>query len=219
MAYKVLIIEDEPAIADSIKYALKTEGFDVGWCSTGREALDILREGGIHLIILDVGLPDMNGFDLCKEVRRSSQIPVIFLTARSDEVDRVVGLEIGGDDYVVKPFSPRELAARVKAVLRRGTGEAGSSEPTQLPFAIDGKRLTVTYYGKPLDLSRYEFRLLEVLIGRPGWVFSRDQLKDLVWEEPESSMDRTVDTHIKTIRSKLSDWKDITHRIQEGLIV
>jgi two-component system catabolic regulation response regulator CreB len=206
VAHRILIIEDEPAIADTITYALKTEGLAVEWCSTGKDALALLGKGIIHLIIIDVGLPDMSGFDLCKEVRRTSRIPVIFLTARSDEVDRVVGLEIGGDDYVTKPFSPRELAARVKAVLRRGTGEgSGPEEATDVPFALDGKRLTITYYGKPLDLSRYEFRLLEVLIERPGWVFSRDQLKDLVWEEPESSMDRTVDTHIKTIRSKLRE--------------
>jgi len=119
MAQRILVVEDEPAIADTITYALRTEGFEVAWCSTAEEATRVLHENDISLIVLDVGLPDQNGFDLCKEIRKTSAVPIIFLTARTDEIDRVVGLEIGGDDYVPKPFSPRELAARVKAVLRR----------------------------------------------------------------------------------------------------
>ncbi len=209
MAHKILVVEDEPAIADNITYAFRTEGFDVVWCSTGQEAQTILSDNGIDLIILDVGLPDCNGFDLCKDIRKSSAVPIIFLTARTDEVDRVVGLEIGGDDYVVKPFSPRELAARVKAVLRRApsTGGAAGAAVVDSRFVIDRKKLTISYFGKPLDLSRYEYKILEVLIGRPGWVFSRDQLMEMVWEEPGASMDRTVDTHVKTLRAKLRDVK------------
>ena len=205
MAQRILVVEDEPAIADTITYALRTEGFEVAWCSTGEEATRALEEGGVDLVVLDVGLPDCNGFDLCKAIRRTSAVPIIFLTARTDEVDRVVGLEIGGDDYVPKPFSPRELAARVKAVLRRfPSGEnAPSAARVDSPFLVDKQRMAIRYFGKPLDLSRYEFRILEVLIGRPGWVFSREQLMDLVWEAPEASMDRTVDTHVKTIRRKL----------------
>jgi len=205
MAQRILVVEDEPAIADNITYALRTEGFEVAWCTTGAEATRAVEEGGVDLLVLDVGLPDCNGFDLCKEIRRTSAVPIIFLTARTDEVDRVVGLEIGGDDYVPKPFSPRELAARVKAVLRRFPpgARARSASRVDSPFLFDKKRMVIRYFGKPLDLSRYEFRILEVLIGRPGWVFSREQLMDLVWEAPESSMDRTVDTHVKTIRAKL----------------
>ena len=205
MAQRILVIEDEPAIADTITYALRTEGFDVMWCATGAEALRLLEENGVSLIVLDVGLPDWNGFELCREIRKTSTIPIIFLTARADEVDRVVGLEIGGDDYIPKPFSPRELAARVKAVLRRSAAVANESGavPVDSPLAIDKQRMKAAYYGVPLDLSRYEFRILEVLARRPGWVFSRDKLMDLVWEEPHVSMDRTVDTHIKTIRAKL----------------
>lgn len=207
MAPKILIVEDEPAIADNIRYALSTEGFEVSWCSTGEEAIAIIEGNGISLVVLDIGLPDRNGFDLCKDIRRTSALPIIFLTARADEIDRVVGLEIGGDDYVVKPFSPRELSARVKAVLRR-TAAAGDDCGTNVvssPFHVDRKRQRISYFGKPLDLSRYEYRLLEVLIGRPGWVFSRDRLMDLAWEEPEASMDRTVDTHVKTLRAKLKE--------------
>ena len=205
---KVLVVEDEPAIADNISYALGTEGFEVVCCSTGQEAEAILGKDSIDLIVLDVGLPDCNGFELCKRIRRSSAVPIIFLTARADEVDRVVGLEIGGDDYMVKPFSPRELAARVKAILRR-TAPTDLKEPGETvgnsrgPFAIDVPRMKIIYFGRPLELSRYEFKILEVLISRPGWVFSRDQLMERVWGEPGVSMDRTVDTHIKTLRAKL----------------
>ena len=205
MPQTLLVVEDEPAIADNITYALRTDGFEVRWCATGGEAMDVLAERDIALIVLDVGLPDLNGFELCKQIRKTSAVPIIFLTARADEIDRVVGLEIGGDDYMAKPFSPRELAARVKAVLRRFPTPDGAAPqtPSDAPLVLDKNRKTIRYFGKPLDLSRYEFRLLEVLMGRPGWVYSRDQLMDLVWEAPEASMDRTVDTHVKTIRAKL----------------
>lgn len=205
MAQRILVVEDEPAIADTITYALQTEGFEAAWCSTGEDALRALEEEAVSLIILDVGLPDRNGFDLCKDIRRTSAVPIIFLTARTAEIDRVVGLEIGGDDYVAKPFSPRELAARVKAVLRRMPGSEEGSRATvaNSPFVVDKQRMKIAYFGEPLDLSRYEFRILEVLLRRPGWVYSRDKLMELVWEEPGSSMDRTVDTHVKTIRAKL----------------
>lgn len=216
MPDRILVVEDEPAITDNIKYALSTEGMDVVCCSTGEEAMRILQDGNVSLIVLDIGLPDRNGFDLCRDIRKTSAIPIIFLTARADEVDRVVGLEIGGDDYVVKPFSPRELAARVKAVLRRSpSGKAGNGKGVVTsPFTIDRKKLTISYFGKPLDLSRYEYRLLDVLIGRPGWVFSREQLMDMVWEEPEASMDRTVDAHIKTLRAKMREVKPDLNPIQ-----
>lgn len=205
MLQRVLVVEDEPAIADTITYALGTEGFEVQWSSTGREALRIQSQSPADLIVLDVGLPDWNGFDLCKEIRKSSAVPILFLTARNSEVDRVVGLEIGGDDYVAKPFSPRELTARVRAILRRTP--SGHAEPspddTPSPFVVDKERMKISYFGTPLDLSRYEFRILEVLLRRPGWVYSRDKLMEMVWEAPESSMDRTVDTHVKTVRAKL----------------
>lgn len=219
MSKRILVVEDEPAIAETITYALTTEGFEVAWCSTGSEARAILEQGDVGLIVLDIGLPDCNGFDLCREIRRSSNVPILFLTARRDEIDRVVGLEIGGDDYVAKPFSPRELSARVKAILRRSPSaeragkmpavrlpvesqEGGAATPSS-PFTIDQNRRRISYFGRPLDLSRYEYRILEILIQRPGWVFSRDHLMQRAWEEPGFSTDRTVDTHIKTLRAKL----------------
>ena len=218
MSDHILVIEDEPSIADTITYALSTEGFTCTWCATASEGLSRLEEKPVSLIVLDVGLPDLNGFELCKRIRQTHTTPIIFLTARSDEIDRVVGLEIGGDDYVVKPFSPRELAARVKAVLRRFTNGGGSSEtapangggaapPVKRVFEIDEARLAISYHGRRLQLSRYEYRLLKILIQRPGQVFTRDQLMDMAWDEPEASMDRTVDAHIKSLRAKLKAVK------------
>lgn len=220
MKKKILVVEDEPSIADNITYALSTEGFEPLCCSTGSEALNEIKDSVIALVILDIGLPDINGFELARTIRGNSNIPIIFLTARTDEIDRVAGLELGADDYVVKPFSPRELAARVRAVLRRSrdNGAVPQQESGQrLPFRVDEKRLTISYHGEPLDLTRYEFRLLQLLIASPGRVYSRDQLMDRIWEEPEMSLDRTVDTHIKTIRQKLKAISDdeeaiITHR-------
>lgn len=201
---KILLVEDEPSIADNIIYALKTENFAPTWCQTGREGLAQLAQETFALVILDVGLPDMNGFDLCKKIRTTSEVPVVFVTARKDEIDRVVGLEIGADDYVVKPFTPRELTARIRAILRRTENstppEANSAAPM---FAVDEDRCEVRYYGTPLQLSRYEFRLLKVLVAKPGRVYSRDQLMELAWEEPDTALDRTVDAHIKTLRAKL----------------
>jgi two-component system catabolic regulation response regulator CreB len=203
----ILLIEDEPAIADTVVYALNTEGFEPIWRMTGQEGLTAFRDYQPALVILDIGLPDANGFELCRELRRLAPVPVIFLTARADEVDRVVGLEIGADDYVVKPFSPRELTARVKAVLRRTAAVESESDgkPAVQPamFSIDEEQCRIRYWGQPLTLSRYEFRLLQVLLKHPDRVYSREMLLRLVWDDPDSSFDRTVDTHIKTIRAKL----------------
>lgn len=226
----ILIVEDEPAIADNIKYALMTEGFDADWFASGSGVIEYLSKNPASLIILDIGLPDINGMELCKEIRQISQIPVIFLTARSAELDKVVGLEIGADDYMVKPFSPRELTARVKAVLRRTesispiTADKKISSPV---FEVNKEKYQISYYGYLLELSKYEFQLLEILIQRPGQIFSRDQIMESAWDAPDMSMDRTIDTHIKNIRGKLKKIKPEidpikTHRglgysLKEGL--
>lgn len=199
----ILVVEDEAGIAENIIYALQTEGFEALWCTTAKEAREHLATRSISLTILDVGLPDGNGFDLCRDLRQNSEVPIIFLTARASEIDRVVGLELGADDYVVKPFSPRELCARVRAVLRRTVSPSPETNSNEAWFQIDSERMLITYTGSALELSRYEYRLLEVLVKQPGRVFTRDQLMDQVWEEPEASLDRTVDTHIKTLRGKL----------------
>lgn len=211
MKQKILIVEDEPAIADNIKYALETEGFKTLWHSEGKEVISVIAEENIDLVILDIGLPDTNGMELLKEIRKTHTIPVIFLTARSDEIDRVVGLEIGADDYIVKPFSPRELSARIRAILRRvPSNNSGENLKTteilpgeQPPFQIDKNRHSILYFSNPLELSRYEYEILCLFINRPGHIYSREQLMDLIWDEPDMSMDRTVDAHIKNIRAKL----------------
>lgn len=225
-ARRILIVEDEPAIADTLLYALKTEGFAPEWCATGRAglaALAVRTEKPFALVVLDVGLPDGTGFEVCKTIRKTSAVPVIFLTARNAELDRVLGLEIGGDDYLVKPFSPRELTARVKAILRRvpepgagaaeatgagsGNEEKGVSDhgakKAKGEFHIDEARCVIAYRGVTLELTRYEFRLLRALAAQPGRVFSRDQLMTAGWEDPGASLDRTVDAHIKMLRAKL----------------
>ncbi len=216
MKPKILVVEDEPSIAENVVFSLETDGFIPVVRDTGEGALAALAEADdFALVVLDVGLPDRGGFEVCKEIRRTSAVPIVFLTAREGEIDRVVGLEIGGDDYVCKPFSPRELVARIKAVLRRsgrangapdGGGAEGDGGDERLrfgPFVLDAGRLRVTYFGEPVTLTRYEFRLLQVMLGAPGRVFTRDQLMERAWDEPEAAMDRTVDTHIKSLRARL----------------
>lgn len=213
-APRILIIEDEPAIADTLVYALKTEGFAPEWCATGRAGLAALEKNGFALVVLDVGLPDGTGFDFCKTIRARSSVPVIFLTARNTELDRVLGLELGGDDYLVKPFSPRELTARVKAILRRTQGNGGPAATAAAPerppessseIVVDDERCVITCRGTALNLTRYEFRLLKTLAAKPGRVFSREQLMNAVWEDPGASLDRTVDAHVKMLRAKLRE--------------
>lgn len=203
MKPRILVVEDEPGIADTIRYALATDGFEPILCGTGEEALSKLGEFVPALVVLDVGLPDINGFELFKRLQAIAEVPVIFLTARHDEIDRVVGLELGADDYMAKPFSPRELTARIRTVLRRVQKTHRLPNARTSPIVIDEERRRIHYYGQALDLSRYEYGLLKTLVGRPGRVFTRDELLALVWDEPDESFDRTVDAHIKTLRAKL----------------
>lgn len=215
----ILVVEDEPSISDNIIYALTTEGFSSQLCQTVTEADAYLESNSPDLILLDIGLPDENGFEFAKRLRKNSSIPIIFVTARAEEIDRILGLELGADDYVVKPFSPRELTARVKAVLRRSNTKEQESVATISygDFLLDNERVLISYREENLELSRYEFRLLAILLKRPGRVYSREQLMQLAWEEPDMSLERTVDTHIKTIRQKLRKCNPdeeliITHR-------
>lgn len=205
MKPKILVVEDETGIAETLVYALETEGFSPTHVSTGFDALRILKERLFDLIILDVGLPDLNGFELCKKIRQTSQVPIFFLTARSQELDKVVGLEIGADDFITKPFSPREVTARIKSLFRRLDGKvAQSSAPKQIgSFEIDEAKYIISFKKVPLGLTRYEYGLFKALLSRPGQVFTREQLMQKVWDEPEMAMDRTVDTHIKSLRLKL----------------
>lgn len=231
VATHILIVEDEPMIAEAVLYALNTDGFSTTWVDTGQAALDALNKTqspSFDLIVMDVGLPDINGFELFRQVNQTHDLPVIFLTARAGEVDRVVGLELGADDYIAKPFSPRELCARVRTVLRRlqksQTATASlvnvkqaKSVATKTPFVVDDARKTIHYCNQKLTLSRTEYRLLQILIESPGRVFTREALMQQAWEHPDVSLDRTVDSHIKLLRNQLrqiapNDEPIITHR-------
>lgn len=198
----ILIVEDEAAIADTLVYALQAEGFTTTWVSLGSAALEHQRSQPADLIILDVGLPDITGFEACRQLRRFSEVPVMFLTARNGEIDRVVGLEIGADDYVVKPFSPREVVARVRAILKRMAPRAASATGDG-PFQLDLDRLRITYHDSVLTLTRNEFRLLQSLLEQPERVFSREQLLDALGSSVHAGYERSIDTHIKGLRSKL----------------
>jgi two-component system catabolic regulation response regulator CreB len=216
VAASILIVDDEPDIADTLAYVLRAEGFRTHCLGLGGEALAAVRGGGFDLVVLDVGLPDMNGFDVCRALRRESDIPVIFLTARSDEIDRVLGLELGADDYVPKPFSPREVASRVRAVLRRARPAEPPGSAPEPRFAVDADGARIAYRGVWLALTRYEYRLLATLLERPGRILSRAQLMNMVWSDAEDSLERTVDAHVKTLRAKLRAVGDddpiATHR-------
>ena len=213
---RILIVEDEPAIAENISFAVQTEEMIPLVVSMAGEAWEVLEKESIDLMVLDGGLPDENGFDFCRRVRAKFSVPILFLTARHEELDRIVGLELGADDYVTKPFSPRELTARIRAILRRThfSLPRGGAAASMDWFSVDDRSKTISFFGRPLSLSRYEFRMLELLIQNPGRVYSREQLMDRAWEEPDSSFDRTVDTHIKTLRAKLREVRPELNPIQ-----
>ncbi|MET0311199.1 MAG: two-component system response regulator CreB [Burkholderiaceae bacterium] len=208
---RILVVEDESGIADTVQYVLATDGFQPVWCATAEDALQAFAAEPPALAVLDVGLPDLSGFELFKRLQAlpgGAHVPMLFLTARSDEIDRVVGLELGADDYIAKPFSPRELVARVRTILRRSVRSAAAVAPPEptaapAPFALDEERRQIRYYGRALELSRYEYGVLRLLVLRPGRVFTRDELLAQVWDDASDSFDRTVDAHVKTLRAKL----------------
>lgn len=210
MRKRILLLEDEQAIADTLLYALQSEGFEVRHVRLAREALAAFGQAAPDLAILDVGLPDGNGFDVCRAIRRTSELPIVFLTARHEEIDRVLGLELGADDYVVKPFSPREVCARVRAILRRSAagGQATASPPVPViasGLTLDETTQRIALAGEALALTRYEFLLLATLLRRPQRIFSRSELMELVWGGAPHTSDRTVDAHIKLLRAKLRE--------------
>ena len=200
----ILVAEDDPHISEVLEYALKNDGYAVRVTSRGREAVELCRSTSPALVLLDVGLPDIDGFEVCRQVRRFSDVPLIFLTSRVDEINRVVGLEIGGDDYVLKPFSTRELLARIKAVRRRNTVPIFSKPLVHGALEIDPERFRVRCQGAPIELTRQEFRVLELLVRHPGRVFTREQVLDQAWGDGGLVTERTIDAHIKTLRRKLA---------------
>lgn len=225
MNQQILVVEDEKEIADTVIYALKSEGYQPLWAENGSLAMQHLNEQDIDLCVFDVGLPDVNGFELLKQLRQSEsvnqEVPVIFLTARSEEIDRIVGLEIGADDYVCKPFSPRELVTRVKVILKRaqpmGESERSASMDCDKHFRHDTSKRQVYYNHQSLNLTRAEYQLMITLLEQPSRVYSRRQLIERIWSSNHPSDDRAIDTHVKTLRAKLkthNPHKDfiITHR-------
>ncbi len=213
----ILIAEDEKPIADTIIYRLETDGFAVKWVATGTDAIASVTSESPDLLILDIGLPDMTGLDVCRTIRKTSDLPILFLTARSEEIDRILGLELGGDDYLTKPFSPRELSARVRAILRRAAPKV-TLEPSVsvCSVSIDESRKRAVICGTEIDLAKQEFRILATLVHSPKRVFSREELMDIAWDEPGYCTDRAVDAHIKSIRAKIRAVTDlecvVTHR-------
>jgi phosphate regulon transcriptional regulator PhoB len=215
---RVMLIEDEKDIVELVRYNFRKEGFEVASYASGREGLEELRRNPPDLVLLDIMLPDLDGFEICKRLRaedRLRALPVIFLTAKGEELDRILGLEIGADDYVVKPFSPRELVARVKAVLRRQARPAEKREVIEMPgLRLDSRTQEVTVRGEAVELSTLEFKLLHYLASHPRRIFSRERLLDEVWGRDRFVTPRTVDVHIRRLREKIEAQADKPQFIQ-----
>lgn len=220
MKQTILIVEDEKEIADTLIYSLASEGFEPVWLASCESAIARLKQQHCDFAILDVGLPDGSGFELLKTIRQSgNDMPVLFLTARSEEIDRIVGLEIGADDYVTKPFSPREVVTRVKVILKR-LDKHQSAEPIDRSDRLFDHKIEqrlIRYQNQPLELTRAEYELMRRFIEQPNRVFTRRQLIENIWSSNHPSDDRAIDTHIKTLRAKLKTLNPhkefiITHR-------
>jgi two-component system phosphate regulon response regulator PhoB len=208
MAKRIAIVEDEAELAALIDYNLTRNGYQTQVLGGGHGTLKLLEQSRPDLILLDVMLPEVDGFELCRRIRQSPALgrtPVLFLTARSDEVDRVLGLEIGGDDYMTKPFSPRELVARVKAHLRREEMDADPPDTVIGPFRLDRTARRVYLKGKELSLTSTEFNLLEFFLAHPGRAYSREQLLEYVWGEQRFVTPRTVDVHVRRLRERIEE--------------
>jgi two-component system OmpR family response regulator len=209
LAHRILIVDDESHIREVLRVALKKAGMDVIEARDGKEALARFAADRPDLIVLDVGMPEFDGLDVCREVRKSSDVPILLLSARDEEIDRVLGLEIGGDDYVTKPFSPRELVARVNVILRRltprnGEAKAGPGALSQGGLLIDPEQHVATFAGTPLKLTAIEFGILRAFLTRPTSVFNREQLMRAAYQLNIQVSDRTIDSHIRNIRAKLA---------------
>lgn len=202
----VLLVDDEPRIRDVVEYALERDGFRVLSANGGTRALEIMATTEVDLVVLDILMPDLDGLTVCREIRKKSSVPIIFLSSRTEEVDKILGLELGGDDYVTKPFSPRELSTRVKAVLRRTSGKREGDAETALthgPVTLDLARHDVVVRGERLTLTVTEFAVLQALFEHPGHLLTRAQLIEQAYAHDNHITERTMDTHIRRIRAKL----------------
>ena len=203
-ALNVLVVEDESTIADILMDYLRQAGFKAQHIADGLAALDAIRSSPPDAVVLDIMLPGLDGIKVCEEVRKFSTVPVIMVTARVDEIDRLLGLDIGADDYICKPFSPREVVARVKTVLRRAGINAGKIPALASKVEIDEARQRITLCGASLDLTPTEFRLLRLLASHPGRIYSRAQILDMAYYETDDVSDRIIDSHVKNIRKKIA---------------
>ncbi|MEY4564217.1 MAG: hypothetical protein RLZZ618_3494 [Pseudomonadota bacterium] len=213
MAERILIVEDEDKIADILRDYLVQHGYQVHRLNRGDEVEEWMRQHGAELVLLDLMLPGKNGLDVCKALRQNTTAAVVMVTARVEEIDRLLGLELGADDYICKPFSPREVVARVKAVLRRTQGGTAAAE---VQLVLDDPSWRATWAGRDLGLTAVEYQLLKVLVAQPGRIFSREQLMDAMYRDTRVVSDRTVDSHIKKLRKKVSDVapdRDIIHSV------
>ncbi|MDC9811161.1 MULTISPECIES: response regulator transcription factor [Rhizobium] len=206
MAPRILVVDDEPHIRDVICFALDRAGLTSTVARNGTEAMAAFRRGNIDLIVLDIGMPDMDGLEVCRQIRTTSGLPILFLSARDEEIDRVLGLEIGGDDYVTKPFSPRELVARVKAILKRsGNGAEPQRRHATLvagELSLDRRGRTVIFRNGEIPMTALEFAILDALLSHPDMVFRREQLMEAAYGAGTYVADRTIDSHIRNIRAK-----------------
>lgn len=207
-AKRILIVEDEIALAEVVRDYLLDASMAVDLLANGVEAVNRILSNDYDLVVLDLMLPVKDGLTICREVRQKSDVPIIMVTAKVEEVDRLIGLELGADDYICKPFSPRELVARIKVIFRRVDRHAPKLEKPLERFVVDTERWLATLDGKSVGLTRREFRLLEILHARPGRVYSRSQLLDLAFPDDSDVIDRTIDSHIKNIRNKIKDVAD-----------
>ena len=205
MDARILIADDDPQIRDVLRLALEREGFVVDTAADGAVALEQIAKTQPDLLILDIGMPKMDGYETIRKLRNESALPVLFLSARDDEIDKVLGLELGGDDYVTKPFSPRELIARIRAILKRGTGALDSAELTRGALSLNTDSMACAFNNNPIKLTRSEFQILERLMVRGGAVLDKPAIFDLLYNGNPNASDRTVDSHIRNLRAKLEE--------------
>ena len=207
MAYSILVVDDDPHIRDVVRFAFEKTGMNISIATDGKEALRQFDRNVHELIVLDIGMPEMDGLEVCRQIRKTSDTPILFLSARDEEIDRVLGLEIGGDDYVTKPFSPRELVARVNAILRRTRSTpapAAAKAMSHGGLAIDLDARTANFLDTPVSLTALEFSILRTLLARPGFVFTRELILDAAYAGNIHVADRTIDSHVRNIRAKMA---------------
>jgi two-component system OmpR family response regulator len=207
VAHSILVVDDDPHIRDVVRFAFEKTGMVISTAQDGKEALRQFDRNVHELVVLDIGMPEMDGLEVCRQIRKTSDTPILFLSARDEEIDRILGLEIGGDDYVTKPFSPRELVARVNAILRRARSAPAPAQTKAMShgrLAIDSDARTATMLGAAVALTALEFAILRTLLARPGFVFTRELILDAAYAGNIHVADRTIDSHVRNIRAKMA---------------